>query len=107
MAQAANQAVKRAADLLARYGGEEFGVILPNTRRAGAESVAKAIQAAIAELQLPHPLSTVNDYLTVSLGIASVVPSAAQSPEDLIAAADAALYQAKRRGRNRYWIRLI
>lgn len=107
VAQAANQAVKRAADLLARYGGEEFGVILPNTRRAGAESVAKAIQAAIAELQLPHPLSTVNDYLTVSLGIASVVPSAAQSPEDLIAAADAALYQAKRRGRNRYWIRLI
>lgn len=107
VARAATQAVKRAADLLARYGGEEFGVILPNTRRAGAESVAKDIQSAIAELQLPHPLSTVNDYLTVSLGIASVVPSAAQSPEDLIAAADAALYQAKRRGRNRYWIRLI
>lgn len=107
VAQAANQAVKRAADLLARYGGEEFGVILPNTRRSGAESVAKAIQAEIADLRLPHPKSTVNDYLTVSLGIASVVPTATQAPEDLIAAADAALYQAKRRGRNRYWIRLI
>ena len=107
IAQAANQAVKRAVDLLARYGGEEFGVILPNTSRAGAENVARAIQQEIATLQLPHPKSSVNDYLTVSMGIASVVPSPDQSPEELIAAADAALYQAKRRGRNRYWIRLI
>jgi diguanylate cyclase (GGDEF)-like protein/PAS domain S-box-containing protein len=107
VAQAANQAVKRAADLLARYGGEEFGVILPNTRRTGAESVAKAIHREVEALRLVHPQSQVNDYLTVSMGIASVVPTADQAPEDLIAAADAALYQAKRRGRNRYWIRLI
>lgn len=107
LAQAASQAVKRAADLIARYGGEEFGVILPNTRRTGAEMVAQAIQQEIAALKLPHPVSEVNDYLTISMGIASVVPTVDQSLEDLIAAADAALYQAKRRGRNQYWIRLI
>jgi diguanylate cyclase (GGDEF)-like protein len=61
----------------------------------------------VAALQIVHPQSSVSDYLTVSIGIASVVPTADQSPEDLIAAADAALYQAKRRGRDRYWIRLI
>ena len=107
IAAAATRAVKRAADLLARYGGEEFAVVLPNTRRTGAEIVAKAIQQEIAALQIPHPQSSISEYLTVSIGIASVVPTADQSPEDLIAAADAALYQAKRRGRDRYWIRLI
>jgi len=107
VAQAASRSVKRAADLLARYGGEEFAVILPNTRRTGAEIVARAIQQQIADLRLPHPHSQVNEYLTVSMGIASVVPSIEQSVDELVAAADAALYQAKRRGRNRYWIRLI
>ncbi len=107
IAQAVRQVVKRSADLLARYGGEEFGVILPNTRRTGAESVAQAIQAEIKALRLPHPKSRVNDYLTVSMGIASVVPTPSQAEEDLVAAADSALYQAKRRGRDRYWIRLI
>ena len=104
---AVNRAVKRAGDLLARYGGEEFAVVLPNTRRTGAENVAKAIQREVAALQIAHPQSQVSEYLTVSIGIASVVPTVNQSPEDLIAAADAALYQAKRRGRDRYWIRLI
>jgi diguanylate cyclase (GGDEF)-like protein/PAS domain S-box-containing protein len=107
IAAAATRAVKRAADLLARYGGEEFAVVLPNTRRVGAEIVAKAIREEIAALKIPHPHSPIGDYLTVSMGIASVVPTADQTPDDLIAAADAALYQAKRRGRDRYWIRLI
>ncbi|TVQ10607.1 MAG: diguanylate cyclase [Leptolyngbya sp. DLM2.Bin27] len=107
IAAAATRSVKRAADLLARYGGEEFAVILPNTRRTGAEIVAKTLQQEIAALHIAHPQSPVSDYLTVSIGIASVVPTADQAPEDLIAAADAALYQAKRRGRDRYWIRLI
>jgi diguanylate cyclase (GGDEF)-like protein/PAS domain S-box-containing protein len=107
IAQAASQAVKRSADLIARYGGEEFGIVLPNTRRTGAEIVAKAVQADIKALRLEHPQSDTNEYLTVSMGIASVVPTQEQSPEDLVAAADAALYQAKRRGRNRYWIRLL
>ena len=107
IAAAATRAVKRAADLLARYGGEEFAVVLPNTRRTGAENVARALQQEIADLQMAHPQSPISGYLTISIGIASVVPTAEQAPEDLIAAADAALYQAKRRGRDRYWIRLI
>lgn len=107
IARAAHQSVKRAADLIARYGGEEFAVVLPNTRRVGAEIVAQAIQSQIADLRLSHKLSKVNDYLTVSMGLASVVPQPGQTPDQLVAAADAALYQAKRRGRNRYWIRLL
>lgn len=107
IAEAANRAVKRSVDLLARYGGEEFGVILPNTNRVGAENVARAIQREVADLQLPHPKSEVSPYLTVSMGIASTVPDPDQSLEELIAVADAALYQAKRRGRNGYWIRLL
>ncbi|QQE65202.1 sensor domain-containing diguanylate cyclase [Leptolyngbya sp. BL0902] len=107
IAEAASRAVKRSADLIARYGGEEFGVILPNTNRIGAENVAKAIQQEVADLQLPHPKSEISDYLTVSIGIASTVPDPDQSMEELIATADAALYQAKRRGRNRYWVRLL
>jgi diguanylate cyclase (GGDEF)-like protein/PAS domain S-box-containing protein len=107
IATAASRAVKRSADLLARYGGEEFAMVLPNTRRAGAEVVARALQQEVAALQIAHPQSPISDYLTISIGIASVVPTPEQTPEDLIAAADAALYQAKRRGRDRYWIRLI
>jgi diguanylate cyclase (GGDEF)-like protein/PAS domain S-box-containing protein len=107
IAQAASRAVKRSADLIARYGGEEFAIVLPNTRRTGAEIVAKAVQQEVSVLQIEHPKSRVSDYLTVSMGIASVVPTQEQSPEELVAAADAALYQAKRRGRNRYWIRLL
>ncbi|MGB3135974.1 MAG: diguanylate cyclase, partial [Nodosilinea sp.] len=107
IAAAATRAVKRAADLLARYGGEEFAVVLPNTRRTGAEIVAKDLRREIAALRLAHPQSPVSDYLTVSIGIASIVPTNDQVLEALIAAADAALYQAKRRGRDRYWVRLI
>lgn len=107
VAQSMTRSVKRATDLVARYGGEEFAVILPNTRRAGAIIVAETIQAEIAALKIAHPSSPISSFLTVSLGVASTLPSEKGSPSDLIAVADAALYQAKRRGRNRYWIRLL
>ncbi|MBD0269079.1 MAG: diguanylate cyclase [Cyanobacteria bacterium Co-bin8] len=107
VAQALCRAVKRTADLVARYGGEEFTVILPNTRRAGAIVVAEAIQSEIASLQVPHPNSAVSPYVTASMGIASTMPSSDGSCDELLAAADAALYQAKRRGRDRYWVRIL
>ncbi|HEY9734742.1 MAG TPA: PAS domain-containing protein [Trichocoleus sp.] len=107
VAQAITRSVKRAADLVARYGGEEFAVILPNTRRVGAIVVAETIQAEIAKLQIAHPNSTVSSYVTASLGIASAVPGSNGTCDELVAVADAALYQAKRRGRNRYWVRLL
>lgn len=95
------QAAQRSADLVARYGGEEFAVILPNTGLEGAMTVAQTIQAALDNLQLPNAQSLVSPYVTLSLGIASMLPTQDQLPEALVAAADKALYAAKHQGRNR------
>lgn len=100
VAKAISQAVKRSADLVARYGGEEFAVILPNTNVAGAIAVAKTIQKNISALQLPHPNSPVSEFVTLSLGVATVTPDYQSSPATLIATADRVLYQAKAQGRN-------
>jgi diguanylate cyclase (GGDEF)-like protein len=92
---------KRQIDLAARYGGEEFAVILPETGAAGAERVAESVRLAIASLELPHPASPVAPFLTVSVGVATATVEWHSSPEELVAAADQALYGAKRSGRNR------
>jgi diguanylate cyclase (GGDEF)-like protein len=92
---------KRQIDLAARYGGEEFAVILPETDAAGARRVAESMRLAIAGLQLPHPTSPVSALLTISVGVATATREWRSSPEELIAAADQALYGAKRSGRNR------
>lgn len=101
VAQTMNDQVQRPADLLARYGGEEFVVLLPNTPSGGAQQVALNLQSRIQSLRLPHAQSKVKPYVTMSLGVASVIPRANLSPEDLISAADQALYQAKHQGRDR------
>jgi len=101
VAKALSWAASRPADLVARYGGEEFAVILPNTHAQGAVQVAEKIQNHLSALKIPHAQSSVSDYLTLSLGVASLVPSSGTTPEELIAGADQALYQAKDRGRNR------
>ena len=95
------QAVSRAGDLAARYGGEEFVVLLPGADHAAAISMAESIRGACEALAIPHPGSPVMPFITLSLGVASCVPSDTESIESLVAAADAALYQAKQRGRNR------
>ena len=95
------KAVNRPADLVARYGGEEFAIILPNTEISGARKVAQNIHHAVTSLKIPHERSPVNKYVTLSLGIASVIPSNSQSCITLIQLADRALYQAKHQGRNR------
>ena len=103
IAQTATQHMKRPTDLFARYGGEEFVVLLPNTDLEGAITVAKSIQSAIQRLGIPHQTSRVSQQVTVSMGIASVLPSAKLSPDDLITLADKHLYQAKERGRNQIY----
>lgn len=95
IASSLQQVVKSPADLVARYGGEEFAVILPLKDTEAALIVAQAIRQEIHQAKLPHACSEINDFITMSLGIASVVPTSAVSPEHLIAAADKALYQAK------------
>ena len=101
VAQAITKTVKRPADLVARYGGEEFAVILPQTVGQNALQVAETIRLHVKHLSLPHPKSAVGDYVFLSLGIASLIPQAKYSQKQLIIAADQALYQAKKQGRDR------
>ncbi|MBD1894572.1 diguanylate cyclase [Coleofasciculus sp. FACHB-129] len=93
--------LKRSTDLVARYGGEEFALILPNTPSAGANYIAESIRSMVKSLEIVHVHSPVSPYVTLSLGVASIVPSLTSSPAALIAAADEALYQAKKEGRDR------
>jgi diguanylate cyclase (GGDEF)-like protein/PAS domain S-box-containing protein len=100
IARAMNRAVRRSADLVARYGGEEFVVVLPNTKAEGAVQVAATMQREIEQLKLIHGASDVNEYVTLSLGVACTIPSQTFLPEVLINIADNALYEAKEHGRN-------
>jgi two-component system chemotaxis family response regulator WspR len=91
--------LKRPADVVARYGGEEFAIVLPDTTPEGALLIANACRAHIEQLAIENPQAP-HGYVTVSIGLASVVPSKDSSAEALIAAADKALYTAKNDGRN-------
>ncbi|WP_198806184.1 diguanylate cyclase [Leptolyngbya sp. BL0902] len=101
VAQALQNSVNRPTDLVSRYGGEEFAVILPDTDLSGALALANQMQAAVAQLQLPHASSQVSHYITLSLGVVSVVPQAGQASHRLVASTDRQLYRAKQEGRNR------
>ena len=92
--------VRGPIDVVARYGGEEFSAILPGADKAEALVVGERLRAAVADLAEPHvgmPLGIV----TISVGTASTIPTLEGNPERLLETADAALYQAKQRGRNR------
>lgn len=100
IAGAIAQAAKRPADLVARYGGEEFAVLLPNTTADGAAQIAALIQAAVHDLAIAHCQSDISDRVTLSIGLATLIPHPDGSPETLLTEADGALYQAKQQGRN-------
>lgn len=102
VARGLDEAVQRASDLIARYGGEEFAVILPNTDLDGAKRIASELCEKIRSLGVPHEYSQAADIVTISLGVVSRVACENLSPADLINLADAALYEAKETGRNRY-----
>ncbi|MEO0455652.1 MAG: diguanylate cyclase [Cyanobacteria bacterium P01_A01_bin.114] len=104
VAQSLIDASKRPADLVARYGGEEFAVILPNTHTTGAYRVAHKIRQGIADLEIPHPDSELSPWLTVTMGIATAVPSQELTAQELLQAADLALYHAKQQGRDRIYV---
>jgi diguanylate cyclase (GGDEF)-like protein len=91
---------ERPSDFVARYGGEEFVVVLPETTIGGALMVAEKIRQAIRELNIAHE-SSPGGRVTMSIGIASAAPGFDNPPDDLIHAADKALYRAKREGRDR------
>jgi diguanylate cyclase (GGDEF)-like protein len=104
IAEAISRAVKRPQDLVARYGGEEFVLVLPNTSVDGAVQVVKDIQKEVRSKQISHRTSAVDQYITLSLGICTMLATPQRSSIDLLSAADQALYQAKQSGRNRYYI---
>ena len=95
--------VARPGDLAARYGGEEFALVLPNTDVAGAQNLALRIHASVAKLALMHP-KVGTQRVTVSVGLATLVPEPAQHAPMLVQLADQALYQAKSLGRDRVHI---
>ena len=100
VAQIALSVSRRAADTVARFGGEEFAIILPDTSSEGAIETAERFRTAVAELAIEHrviPLGVV----TISIGCATLLPHEGTSATELVAAADAALYEAKKAGRNR------
>lgn len=99
LAQNLQSSLTRAGDVVARYGGEEFVVLLPNTDKQAALTVAKHLQEAVVSLAIPHAESSFG-IVTVSLGIASLIPSDLHSTAELVKFADIALYNAQRAGRN-------
>ena len=104
VAKILQQAAQRPGDLAARYGGEEFALVLPNTDTAGAVYVAETILSSIRTKNLIHESSKISSYLTLSLGIATIIPQSSSSLKWVIAKADEALYRAKLTGRDRYVI---
>lgn len=101
VAQALSSVLSRPADLLARYGGEEFVCLLPETYADGAQRVARRLEQAVQALAIAHPDSPVGTQLTVSQGVAAVVPKTGDEPTLLLDAADQQLYRAKQSGRAR------
>ncbi len=101
IAQRIRSLVRNDWDLAARYGGEEFAMILPGTSREDALRVAQRLNDAVRAMAIPNLDSGVATVVTISVGCATLVPEDGMTARDLIARADAALYQAKREGRNR------
>ena len=116
VAEALRSAGRRPADVVARYGGEEFVLLLPETPRGGAERVADSVMEAVASLAIPHAASKTSPHVTLSIGIstqdardessdrpsrrAGSAAEEASGAENLVRAADRALYEAKHAGRN-------
>lgn len=99
--EAARSDLRGTDSVFARYGGEEFAVVLPDADAPAASLVAERIRAAVENRRIPHAQSAVSTHVTVSIGVASMFPTAATTTRALVAAADAALYRAKQTGRNR------
>ncbi|AFZ14879.1 diguanylate cyclase [Crinalium epipsammum PCC 9333] len=97
VAQLLHQSVKRPSDFVARYGGEEFGIVLPKTNSPGAMQLGEAIRSRIKIAMLMLG----NSGVTISLGVASIIPDLNSSIDELVLATDKALYESKRQGRDR------
>jgi diguanylate cyclase (GGDEF)-like protein len=104
VARVLTQAGRRPGDLPARLGGEEFGVLLPQTDTEAAAIIAEKIRASVEAMQVPLLAGSSITKITCSLGVAGWTPQLGDNMDDLPAKADAALYDAKKSGRNRVCI---
>ncbi|MEY4737004.1 MAG: hypothetical protein RL302_1323 [Pseudomonadota bacterium] len=100
LAGSLSKSIVRPHDVVARYGGEEFVVILPNCDEAGALAVGQRIREGVLNLRIPHQDSAVSDCVTVSMGAATCIAANDLAQQSLVTLADAALYRAKKSGRN-------
>ncbi|UJX42938.1 GGDEF domain-containing protein [Desulfovibrio sp. JY] len=100
IADAFRQSGGRVSDIAARYGGEEFVMLLPNTDVRGADAVAREIAARVTARAIPHASSVAAPIVTLSMGVATVVPARSMHPGTLVEMADQALYAGKANGRN-------
>lgn len=102
VAKALSDTLKRPAELVARYGGEEFVALLPDIDEGSAVNIAELMCSHVASLGIVHEFSQCSDVVTVSGGLAIMVPQRNTTPQLLVEAADKALYRAKHEGRNRF-----
>lgn len=101
VAQTIDSIVRRPYDLVARYGGEEFICILPDTDLEGALSIAEKMIYEVEALSIEHNGSRISSFVTISAGVASILPTLDLTWQSVIEEADKQLYQAKENGRNR------
>ena len=99
--QAIQKSIDRSQDLAARFGGEEFICVLPNTDLSGAVHIAEIIQKNCLKLKIPHKGSQISPFVTISIGVSSIIPNRSSSSQSLIQIADEMLYKAKSKGRNK------
>jgi len=101
VAQCVEDTLRRPFDVVCRYGGEEFACVLPNTDPLGALHLAEQVLRRVGELKIEHAQSDVAPYVTVSVGVATVVPDPKATAASLLERADRQLYAAKQAGRGR------
>ncbi len=104
VAKAMRRALWRSTDQLFRYGGEEFCILLPGTTKKAALDVAERLRKQVHKLHIPHASSSVDQYVTISVGVALRLDNSPTSSNELLIQADNALYKAKEWGRNNVYL---
>jgi two-component system chemotaxis family response regulator WspR len=103
VARVLSAACRRTADIAGRYGGEEFLLILPGMKKEDALALAKDLVCRVTSLGIAHSCSDTAPYVTVSIGVATLIPTRGQPSSVLLREADDALYVAKKNGRNQVY----
>jgi len=101
IAQCLKSQIKRGTDFIARFGGEEFVCLLPFLEKNEAFAFAKTLVQSVENMEIPHPMSELSKYVTISIGMSIAIPDENTTFTQLIDEADKALYIAKESGRNR------